>query len=72
MVFFLALFVDKEIAPGTINDVKLINAGKILDNNQTVAESTVSVGGLPGGVITMHVVVRPPVFDKNNGISFDS
>ncbi|XP_064965897.1 membrane-anchored ubiquitin-fold protein 3-like [Musa acuminata AAA Group] len=57
---------DKEIAPGTINDVKLINAGKILDNNQTVAESTVSVGGISGGVITMHVVVRPPVFDKNN------
>ncbi|URE01307.1 hypothetical protein MUK42_19427 [Musa troglodytarum] len=57
---------DKEIAPKTINDVKLINAGKILDNNQTIAESRVPVGELPGGVITMHVVVRPPVLDKNN------
>ncbi|URE01305.1 hypothetical protein MUK42_19427 [Musa troglodytarum] len=61
---------DKEIAPKTINDVKLINAGKILDNNQTIAESRVPVGELPGGVITMHVVVRPPVLDKNNGTGF--
>ncbi|CAD5171382.1 membrane-anchored ubiquitin-fold protein 3-like [Musa acuminata AAA Group] len=57
---------DKEIAPKTINDVKLINAGKILENNRTIAESRVPVGELPGGVITMHVVVRPPVLDKNN------
>jgi len=57
----------KEISPKTINDVKLINAGKILENNRTIAESRVLVGELPGGVITMHVVVRPPVSDKNNG-----
>ncbi|XXG61292.1 hypothetical protein AAC387_Pa04g2987 [Persea americana] len=57
---------DKENAPKTINDVKLINAGRILENNKTLAESRVSVGELPGGVITMHVVVRPPVSDKNN------
>ncbi|XP_072953567.1 membrane-anchored ubiquitin-fold protein 3-like isoform X2 [Typha angustifolia] len=56
---------DKEIAPKTINDVKLINAGRILENNRTLAESRVSVGELPGGVITMHVVVRPPQVDKN-------
>ncbi|XP_008801007.2 membrane-anchored ubiquitin-fold protein 3 isoform X1 [Phoenix dactylifera] len=57
---------DKEIAPKTINDLKLINAGKILENNRTLAESRVSVGEIPGGVITMHVVVRPPQLDKNN------
>ncbi|KAJ6801797.1 membrane-anchored ubiquitin-fold protein 3-like [Iris pallida] len=57
---------DKEIAPKTINDVKLINAGKILENNRTLAESRVPVGEHPGGVITMHVVVRPPVYDKKN------
>ncbi|XP_074559551.1 membrane-anchored ubiquitin-fold protein 3-like [Curcuma longa] len=57
---------DKEITPRTINDVKLINAGKILDNHQTIAESRVSVGELPGGLITMHVVVRPPVSDKTD------
>ncbi|XP_072982056.1 membrane-anchored ubiquitin-fold protein 3-like [Typha latifolia] len=55
----------KEIAPRTINDVKLINAGRILENNHTLAESRVPVGELPGGVITMHVVVHPPQIDKN-------
>ncbi|XP_074565794.1 membrane-anchored ubiquitin-fold protein 3-like [Curcuma longa] len=57
---------DKDIAPRTINDVKLINAGKILDNHQTIAESRVPVGELPSGLITMHVVVRPPVSGKND------
>ncbi|WOL08669.1 membrane-anchored ubiquitin-fold protein 3-like [Canna indica] len=57
---------DKEIAPKTINDVKLINGGKILENHRTIAESRVPVGELPGGLITMHVVVRPPVVDKKN------
>ncbi|WOL00611.1 hypothetical protein Cni_G09324 [Canna indica] len=56
----------KENAPRVINDVKLINAGRILENNQTIAESRVPVSELPGGVITMHVVVRPPALDKNN------
>ncbi|XP_010261181.1 PREDICTED: membrane-anchored ubiquitin-fold protein 3-like isoform X2 [Nelumbo nucifera] len=57
---------DKENGPKTINDVKLINAGKILENSRTLAESRVPVGELPGGVITMHVVVRPPLSDKKN------
>ncbi|KAH9295228.1 hypothetical protein KI387_038816, partial [Taxus chinensis] len=56
----------KENAPKTINDMKLINAGKILENSKTLAESRVPVGELPGGVITMHVVVRPPSSDKNS------
>lgn len=56
----------KEIAPKTINDVKIINAGKILENNRTLSESGVSVGDLPGGVITMHVVVRAPLLNKKN------
>ncbi|XP_020081767.1 membrane-anchored ubiquitin-fold protein 3-like [Ananas comosus] len=56
----------KEIAPKMINDIKLINAGRILENNRTLAESTVPVGEPSGGVITMHVVVRPPQFDKEN------
>lgn len=57
---------DKENGPKTINDVKLINAGKILENNRTVAESRLPVSELPGGVITMHVVLRPPQPDKNS------
>eukprot|EP00252_Welwitschia_mirabilis_P002290 TRINITY_DN12200_c0_g1_i1.p1 TRINITY_DN12200_c0_g1~~TRINITY_DN12200_c0_g1_i1.p1 ORF type:complete len:125 (+),score=23.54 TRINITY_DN12200_c0_g1_i1:393-767(+) len=57
----------KENGPKSIGDLKLINAGKILENSKTLAESRVPVGELPGGVITMHVVVRPPTSDKNNG-----
>ncbi|XP_030541521.1 membrane-anchored ubiquitin-fold protein 6 [Rhodamnia argentea] len=57
---------DKENGPKTLNDVKLIHAGKILENNKTLAESRLQVGEFPGGVITMHVVVRPPVSDKKN------
>ncbi|KAF6149244.1 hypothetical protein GIB67_026100 [Kingdonia uniflora] len=60
---------DKGNGPKTISDVKLINAGKILENNKTIAESRVPVAEFPGGVITMHVVVQPPILDKNNGIS---
>ncbi|XP_028553957.1 membrane-anchored ubiquitin-fold protein 3-like isoform X2 [Dendrobium catenatum] len=59
-------FMGKQITPKTINDLKLINAGRILENNRTLAESRLPVEVLPGSVITMHVVVRPPVFDKNN------
>ncbi|XP_062221993.1 membrane-anchored ubiquitin-fold protein 3-like isoform X1 [Phragmites australis] len=57
---------DNNIAPKTVNDLKLINAGRILENNRTLAESCVPVGEVPGSVITMHVVVRPPQADKNS------
>lgn len=56
----------KENGPKTINDVKLINGGKILENTRSLAESRVQFGEFPGGVITMHVVVHPPLSDKNN------
>ncbi|XP_073143476.1 membrane-anchored ubiquitin-fold protein 3-like [Henckelia pumila] len=57
---------DKENGPKSINDIKLINAGKILENNKTLGESRVPISEVPGGVITMHVVVRPPLPDKNS------
>lgn len=57
---------ESENIPKTVNDVKLINAGKILDNNRTLAESRLPVGELPGMVITMHVVLRPPTLDKKS------
>ncbi|KAI3820302.1 hypothetical protein L1987_07847 [Smallanthus sonchifolius] len=57
---------DKEL-PKTINDLKLINAGKILENNKTLAESRSLVSEIPGGVITMLAVVRPPMADKKSG-----
>lgn len=61
--------VDNENSPKTVNELKLINAGKILENNRTLADSRLPVE-LPGSVITMHVVVRPPLSDKDNGNSF--
>ncbi|KAA8538029.1 hypothetical protein F0562_027391 [Nyssa sinensis] len=39
---------DKENGPKAINDVKLINAGKILENNKTLADSRLPIGELPG------------------------
>ena len=67
---FLSVLIDSENIPKTVNDVKLINAAKILDNNRTLAESRLPVGELPGMVITMHVVLRPPTSDKKRGKCF--
>ncbi|KAK1257392.1 Membrane-anchored ubiquitin-fold protein 3 [Acorus gramineus] len=52
---------DKKIIPKAANDVKLISAGKILENHKTVGQCKAPFGELPGGVITMHVVVQPSV-----------
>ncbi|KAI4301352.1 hypothetical protein L6164_034640 [Bauhinia variegata] len=54
----------KTVTPKSISDVKLIHAGKVLDNNKTLADSRITFGDVPGGVITMHVVVQPPVAKK--------
>jgi hypothetical protein len=70
-------FEDKEIGPRTIKDLKIISAGKILENNRTVGEcqSQSPLCDAPGTVTTMHVVVQPPTTDKglmfisNNAIS---
>ncbi|XP_031259083.1 membrane-anchored ubiquitin-fold protein 3-like [Pistacia vera] len=55
---------DKTITPKSVNDVKLIHAGKVLENNKTLADSRVTMGDLPNGVITMHVVIQPPLAKK--------
>lgn len=57
-------FEDKEHAPRTVKDVKLISAGKILENNRTMGECQSPLCDLPGGVTTMHVVVQPPTMEK--------
>ncbi|KAG8477669.1 hypothetical protein CXB51_027663 [Gossypium anomalum] len=49
----------KTVTPKSIHDLKLIHAGKVLENNKTLADSRITVGDLPLGVITMHVVVQP-------------
>ncbi|KAK4408000.1 Membrane-anchored ubiquitin-fold protein 3 [Sesamum angolense] len=55
---------DKSVVPKSVGDMKLIHAGKVLENGKTLAESRVHIGDLPGGVITMHVVVQPAVAKK--------
>ena len=51
---------EKENAPKSVNDVKLINGGKILENNKTLGECKSPICDLSGAVTTMHVVVRAP------------
>jgi len=64
---------DKSVIPKSVSDTKIIHAGKVLENSKTLAESGLHIGDLPGGVITMHVVVQPPVAkkksDKNKELS---
>ncbi|TMX05891.1 membrane-anchored ubiquitin-fold protein 4 [Solanum lycopersicum] len=50
---------DKKVAPKVANDVKLICAGKILENSRTVGQCKTPFGELPNGIITMHAVVQP-------------
>ncbi|KAJ8637426.1 hypothetical protein MRB53_011693 [Persea americana] len=50
---------EKENGPRTVNDVKLINAGKVLENNRTLGECKSPICDA-AEVTTMHVVVRPP------------
>lgn len=62
------VFTDKSVVPKSVSDIKLIHAGKVLENSKTLAESRLYFGDLPGGVITMHVVVQPPVAKKKTGL----
>ncbi|CAB4305276.1 unnamed protein product [Prunus armeniaca] len=55
---------EKENGPRTVKDVKLISAGRILENNRTVGECRSPLCDVPGGVTTMHVVVQPPSVEK--------
>eukprot|EP00850_Spirogloea_muscicola_P022727 SM000309S11862 [mRNA] locus=s309:36004:37306:+ [translate_table: standard] len=55
---------EKAGAPKSVSDLKLINAGKILENTKTLQETRIPAGEFPGVVLTMHVVVRPPSADK--------
>ncbi|KAF2314968.1 hypothetical protein GH714_037380 [Hevea brasiliensis] len=41
---------DKTVLPKSVNDLKLIHAGKILENNRTLADSRITYGDLPGGL----------------------
>ncbi|KAJ6766261.1 MEMBRANE-ANCHORED UBIQUITIN-FOLD PROTEIN 2 [Salix purpurea] len=47
-----------------MKDVKLISAGKILENNRTVGECRSPLCDIPGGVTTIHVVVQASSVEK--------
>ncbi|KZV45630.1 membrane-anchored ubiquitin-fold protein 2-like [Dorcoceras hygrometricum] len=60
---------DKQNGPRAVKDVKLICAGRILENNKTVGECMSPLCDIPGGATTMLVVVQPPQEkDKVDGI----
>ncbi|KAK3026203.1 hypothetical protein RJ639_040488 [Escallonia herrerae] len=62
---------EKENGPRTVKDVKLISAGRILENNRTVGECRSPLCDIPGGVTTMHVVVQPPPLEKEKKVIND-
>ena len=51
-----------------MKDVKLISAGKILENNRTVGECRSPLCDIPGGVTTIHVVVQVSSVEKGTSI----
>ncbi|XP_042483307.1 membrane-anchored ubiquitin-fold protein 2-like isoform X2 [Macadamia integrifolia] len=55
---------EKENGPKTVKDVKIISAGRILENNRTLGECRSPLCDVPEGVTTMHVVVQPPSSEK--------
>ncbi|GAU42537.1 hypothetical protein TSUD_341630 [Trifolium subterraneum] len=57
----------KNVVPKSVNDVKLIHAGKVLENTKTLADSNITFSDIPGA-ITMHVVVQPPIAKKKTGL----
>lgn len=61
---------DQKVIPKALNDVKLIYAGKVLENTKTIAESRIPIGELPGVVNTMHVVVQPSMERKKTGLLY--
>lgn len=62
---------EKSNGPNTVKDVKLINSGKILENNRAVGECRSPLCDIPGGVMTMHVVVHPPSVEKEKKVAND-
>ncbi|XP_009106432.2 membrane-anchored ubiquitin-fold protein 5 [Brassica rapa] len=58
---------DKENGPKMINEIKLINGGKILENNTTISEArSIQICEHPGMVTTVHVVLPPPIIGRRD------
>ncbi|KAL4582018.1 hypothetical protein LXL04_006555 [Taraxacum kok-saghyz] len=54
---------DKENAPRTVKDVKIISGGKILENNRTIGECR-SLYDVSGGITTMHILISQTPQEK--------
>lgn len=54
----------KEGGPKTVNEITLINAGRLLENAKSLSESRVIMGEVHGTPITMHVVIHPAHAEK--------
>ncbi|XP_076930634.1 membrane-anchored ubiquitin-fold protein 1-like [Bidens hawaiensis] len=63
---------EKNNAPKTVKDIKLISSGKILENSKTVGECRNPLCDVPGGVTTMHVVVSQPPQEKEMKVKSDA
>uniref|UniRef100_M4E8Y5 Membrane-anchored ubiquitin-fold protein n=1 Tax=Brassica campestris TaxID=3711 RepID=M4E8Y5_BRACM len=61
---------DKKIVPKAASDIKLINAGKILENGKTVAQCKAPFDDLPKSVITMHDFLKDKQYKTPNIIGF--
>lgn len=61
------ILLDKKIAPKAASDIKLISAGKVLENTVTVGQCKAPFGEVMTGVITMHVVVQQTITKSKTG-----
>ncbi|KAL1809610.1 hypothetical protein ACET3Z_026600 [Daucus carota] len=62
---------ERGIAPRTVKDLKLISAGRILENSTTVGECRSPMFDIPGGITTMHVLVQPAPPEKEKKAQAD-
>ncbi|KAK9749996.1 hypothetical protein RND81_02G164900 [Saponaria officinalis] len=52
---------DTKPAPKAANDVKIISAGKFLENGKTIGQCRTPFDELHKGVFTMHALVQPSI-----------
>ncbi|KAE8693752.1 Membrane-anchored ubiquitin-fold protein 5 [Hibiscus syriacus] len=57
------------VTPESLNELKLIHAGKVLRNNKTLAYCIKTIGDFPEDVITMHVLLQPAKSKRKTGSS---
>ncbi|XP_048442847.1 membrane-anchored ubiquitin-fold protein 3-like [Pyrus x bretschneideri] len=51
----------KTVTPKSVDEVKIIHGGKVLENSKTLADSRITAGNQTGEAVIMHAVVQPLV-----------